>query len=223
MSHGFSPFARCKTITQELLDNGLNQEFSHPVDPEMDGLKDYLARVPNPMDLRTIAAKLNEEAYATPLEWYNDVCLVFENARAYHNPATLWHQIATYNLAEFKKTAFGFGCHDAQEWYAKVSEAMLRLQQAIAASPVPQGIDPMILSIIRRAESQPPLASQSIADVVDRINQQIEDETVKYDVLCLLKETEPGLKVDGDRLTINADTLTDLSLNALSLYVKAHT
>jgi hypothetical protein len=223
MAHSISPFTRCKTITQELLDNGLNQEFSHPVDPEMDGLKDYRARVPNPMDLRTISAKLNEETYTTPLEWYNDVCLVFENARAYHHPSTLWHQIATYNLEEFKKTAYGFGCRDAQEWYTKVNEAMLNLQVAISASPVPQGIDPMILSIIKRAESQPPLASQSIADVVERINQQIEDENVRYDVLSLLKETEPGLKIEGDKVTINADTLTDLSLNALSLYVKAHT
>jgi hypothetical protein len=174
------------------------------------------------MDLGTVLSKLTENSYPTPLDWYNDVCLVFENARLYHSPESMWHGIATYNLAEFKKTALGFGCHDAQEWYAKVCEAMLKLQTAIAESPVPQGIDPMILSIIRKAEPLLPLAAQSIADVVDKVNGLIEDDSVKYDILCLLKETEPGLKIEGDKITINADVLSDLTLNALSMYVKAH-
>jgi hypothetical protein len=215
-------FARCRAITQSLLDHPLNFEFSRPVDPK-DGLDDYYSVITRPMDLGTVLSKLNDDAYQTPLEWYGDVCLVFENARLYHPPASMWHGIATYNLAEFKKIALGFGCRDPQEWYTKVCETMLKLQTVIAESPVPQGIDPMILSIIRKAESLPPLAAQSIADVVEKINGQIKDDGVKYDILCLLKETEPGLKIEGDKITIDADVLSDLTLNALSMYVKAHT
>jgi hypothetical protein len=132
------------------------------------------------------------------------------------------HHIAAYNFAEFKKMALGFGCADPQHWYDMVSQTMLKLSQSVAQSPVPQGVDPLIQSISRKAESMPPAAGQSIADLVDKINKRIEDDNVKYDVLCLLKETQPSLKIDGEKLTIDADTLDQRTVNALILYLKAH-
>ena len=67
----------------------------------------------------------------------------------------------------------------------------------------------------------PPPSSQAIAELVEKINSRIEDENVHFDVLCILKETQPGLKIEGDSLTIDADKLSQLALNALLLYVKA--
>jgi hypothetical protein len=215
-------FARCKQITHELLERPLNLEFSKPADPEKGELHGYLDVIRRPMDLGTIEATLNQDGYATPLEWYNDVCLVYDNAMKFHPQGSFWWAIAHYNMMEFKRMAIGFGCSDPQQWYDWVSQTMFKLNKYISNGPVPQAIDPLILSVKKKAESMLPPTPQSIADLVDKINRRMEEDDIRYDVLCLLNQTQPNLKIDGPEFTIDADTLTDVTLNALSLYVKAH-
>jgi hypothetical protein len=214
-------FVACRAITQELLSNPLNVEFSRPFDPQ-EGQLDVTKSLVHPMDLGTVLTKLDQNAYPTPCDWYNDVCLVFENCRFYHPVNSLWHAIATYNLKEFKKMTRGFECRTTHEWYNTASQAMLKLQIEIAESPIPQGVDPMILSIVKKAHSLPPLFPQAIADVIERINIRVLEESKRYDILCLLKQMEPQLKLDEDKLTIDSDMLSDVTLVALSLYLKRH-
>jgi hypothetical protein len=215
-------FAVCKAITRDLLDRPLNASFSKPIDTRQESLSGYSEVVDRPMDLGTIDAKLTENAYATPHDWYTDVCLVYQNALRFHAPGTAYHQIAEYNLAEFQKMAIGFNCSDPQHWYDMVNIAMAKLSRTIASGPVPQGIDPLILSIIKKAGSMLPPTPQLIADLVERVNTKLDDEIVKYDLLSLLKETEPDLKMEGDKVSIDADSLSELTLNALLLYLKSH-
>lgn len=214
-------FARCKAITHELKDRPLNVYFLKPVDPEKEGLPGYFDVITKPMDLSTVQAKLNNDQYTSPLDWYHDVILVYDNALTYHKPDTIWHKIALYNLQEFKKLALGIGCNDPQTWYDMVNNTMFKLSTAMADGPVPQGIDPLILSVLRKAEEMVPPSSQSIAEMVDRINKRIDHEDVKYDILCILKETQPDLKIDGEKMAIDADNLSVDSLKALSLYIKS--
>lgn len=214
---------RCKAITDELKKRPLNSYFLKPVDPEKEGLENYRKIVTTPMDFETIEKRLNSQYYNAPIDWYNDVCLVYENALKYHPKESIFHQIAEYNLNEFKKKAIGFACSEPHQWYEMVTQAMNKLSKEIARGPVPQGVDPLILSIVKRAENElPPPQPKVIAEVVEKINTMIEDDNVRYDVLCILKETEPNLKIAGEKMTIDADGLLPASVNTLSLYLKAH-
>lgn len=212
---------RCKVITHELMDRPLNGYFREPVNPEKEGLTNYNEIVKCPMDFSTINERLKNDYYNTGLEWYNDVCLVYENALKYHPEGTIFHQIAEYNLHEFKKHAIGFGCTDTQQWYDMVTKGMHSLSEEIAKGPVPQGVDPLILSIVKEAEGMMPLKSREVAELVDKLNKTLDNEDVHFDVLCILNETEPQLKIDGEKVLIDADTLSQKSLNALYRYIKS--
>lgn len=213
---------RCKAITEELKKRPLNIYFLNPVDPVKESLENYDKIVTTPMDFDTIERRLNSSFYNAPIEWYNDVCLVYENALKYHPKESIFHQIAEYNLNEFKKKAIGFACSDPQQWYDMVTQAMNKLSKEIARGPVPQGVDPLILSIVKRAENEAPPNPQVIAEVVEKINVMLKSDDVRYDVLCILKETEPNLKIQGEKLPIDADSLSHRSVNALAMYVRAH-
>lgn len=212
---------RCKAITHELMDRPLNGYFREPVDPIKEGLKNYNEIVEHPMDFSTIDKRLKSDYYPSGREWYNDVCLVYENALKYHPKGTIFHQIAEYSLNEFKKQAVGFGCTEPQQWYDLVAKGMRELSEEIANGPVPQGVDPMILSIIKKAEGMVSLNPRYIAEVVDKLNRKLDNDDVRHDVMCILNETEPQLKIDGESMTIDADALSQQSLNTLYLYVKS--
>lgn len=212
---------RCKEITAKLMEHPLNSYFTHPVNPLKEGLVGYDDVIKKKMDLGTIQSNLKSNKYTSPHEWYQDVELVYQNALKYHPATSIWHSIAKYSLKQFQTEAIGIGCTTPKEWYCLVGETMKKLKKNIANGPVPQVIDPLVLSIVKKADSMPPPSSQAIAELVEKINSRIEDENVHFDVLCILKETQPGLKIEGDSLTIDADKLSQLALNALLLYVKA--
>ncbi|OHT06577.1 Bromodomain containing protein [Tritrichomonas foetus] len=210
--------SRCKALTSDLTERPLNSYFIDPVK----NLDNYFEIIKTPMDYRTINNNLKNDKYSSALEWYNDVCLIYDNAMTYHPKGSVFHSIAKYNKKEFQKLALGIGCPDPQSWYDLTCKTMQKLSTAIANGPVPQGIDPLLLSIVKKAELMPPPTPQLIADLVAKINGKLEDQNIKLDVMSLLKETQPSLKIDGEKLTIDADSLSDITLNALSLYVKAH-
>ena len=212
--------ARCKALTQDLMERPLNCYFKSLNSLSLEG---YNEIIDHPMDYQIIEDKLKNDKYNSAIDWYNDVCLIYDNAMKYHESRDInFFEIARYCKKEFQKAALGIGFSDPQEWYDLTCQTMKRLSKLIANGPVPQGIDPFILSIVRKAESMPPPNPQSIADLVAKINMLIENMTIKMDVITILKETHSNLTIEGEKLTIDADQLSELTLNSLYLYVKAH-
>ena len=62
--------------------------FLFPPDPQGWGLPNYDSIVKHPMDLSTVEKKLNQDMYATPIEFIYDLRLIFDNMRAYYAPNT---------------------------------------------------------------------------------------------------------------------------------------
>lgn len=218
---------RCKKITEDLMDRPLNSYFALPAKD----LENYEEIIENPMDFETITKKLKNDKYSSAIEWYKDVCLIYDNAMKYHPENSIFHSIAQYKKKEFEKIAIGIGCPDPQSWYDLTCQTMMKLSEIIANGPVPQGVDPMLLTIAKKAELMPPPTSQTIADIVSKLNEKQDDYNVRMDVITLLKETQPKqnlenedkkLLIEGEKITIDADSLSPTTLNALSLYVKAH-
>ncbi|KAH6855763.1 Bromodomain-containing protein [Chaetomium sp. MPI-CAGE-AT-0009] len=57
--------------------------FKDPVDPERDGVPDYLTVVKNPMDLTTMKAKMDARQYADETEFLADMNQIFTNCYTY--------------------------------------------------------------------------------------------------------------------------------------------
>jgi hypothetical protein len=60
--------------------------FAVPVDPVALLIPDYPYIITKPMDLSTVAKKLNAKQYRTMKEWSADVRQIWENARVYNRP-----------------------------------------------------------------------------------------------------------------------------------------
>jgi hypothetical protein len=188
---------RCSDLLKWLRERPLNSMFADPVNPLDDGFEDYFDVIKQPMDFSAVGSKLADRCYSTAHEWYNDICLIYKNAMTFHPPDSLLYQVAEYNLAEFKAMALGMGCSDTQQWYDLVNEAMAKLSRTIASGPVPQGTDPLVLSIIQRDSRLPDLGPESLETIADKINARANDRAFRNDLLCLLRKTEPNLKSEG--------------------------
>ncbi|KAK8888699.1 hypothetical protein M9Y10_033434 [Tritrichomonas musculus] len=218
-----SDFERCKLITDELISQPLNQYFT-VIDPKKDGLVDYFDIITQPMDFSTIQSKFKSNKYGNEYEWYKDVCLIYENAMKYHPSDSIYHKIAEYCSKQFKKrtTGFEFTESSQQEWFNAVCRQMQKLAEAVSKSPVPQGVDPLIISIIEKSKTLTPPPILIIPDIVNKINKLMKDDKCREEIVYILRQLQPSLQFESDDITINLNSLAQSSLNAIYLYSRAH-
>ena len=75
----------CTTVLRSLTQRDrLAFPFMKPVEPDAQGIPDYLEVIKEPMDFGTIQRKLQEKTYASPLQFRDDVRHVFENCMRYN-------------------------------------------------------------------------------------------------------------------------------------------
>ena len=81
----FALYAVCIEILKEVMAAQDAKHFLSPVDPESDGLPDYLTYIDTPMDLGTILEKATGRGghYTTPHDIYCDVITVWRNCLIY--------------------------------------------------------------------------------------------------------------------------------------------
>ena len=211
---------RCKNITKEVMEQPINVYFRKLKLKELPGYLDYVKK---PMDLETINNNLNEGIYKTPGQWYTDMVLVYQNAMTYHRPDVIWHSIADYCLNSFKQKAHEIQTADVQKWYELLNKRLYKLTETIARSPIPQIVDPLVLSTIKKAETIPPPSTSTIPYFVEKINKLATDESCRRDIICILHDSQPDLKISDEKeeFSIDADSLSSTTLNALILYVNA--
>lgn len=214
-----SSLHRCKQITQSIREHPLHAFFYSLSTAK---LPEYEKYITNPMSFEMIQQKLETDEYKTIADWYADMLLVYHNALAYHKKDTVWHQVAEYCLNDFKKKYPDIQTQSIQNWYELINKKMVAMSELIAESPVPQVIDPLILSAIKKAEFMAPPSGTTIADLVAKINKSIDNPQFKLDILTILEKTQPDLKIEGEKFTVDADALKPLALNAILLYTSSH-
>lgn len=74
----------CGALLEKLMKHKHGWVFNKPVDAAALGLHDYFEIIKNPMDLGTVKDRLNQNWYKSPLEFAEDVRLVFQNAMTYN-------------------------------------------------------------------------------------------------------------------------------------------
>ena len=217
MSDGISELEKHELIqsTQKMIDDSIYWLFKEPVSKDV---ADYYTIITDPIDLSTILDKLKNDKYKKFVEWYNDIVKMFDNALLFNKDSPFIVTITQYLLEKFKNEYEIRALPSTKEWWERVSEQMNKIQKLFAESPVIQGYDPMISSIIKTSENKPPPNQHDIALIASQLGPKIqENEDIRRDVYMILKATEPN-KIT-DKIDINA--LSASSQYALFSYLEA--
>jgi Bromodomain extra-terminal - transcription regulation/Bromodomain len=97
---------KCVVILRHIREKDVERGafFSEPVDPVALGIPNYRQIITEPMDLGTVARKLEGNQIDTPEEFARLVRLTFENAITFNvDPNHSVHQVARFLLIEFNK------------------------------------------------------------------------------------------------------------------------
>ena len=215
----------CQEITKSCISRAINVFFLNPVDPEMDDLPDYHQIVTNPMDLTTVENKLKNSQYASPSEWYGDMCLIYENAIKYHTEKnTIWGIIAQQLLEDFKKMASGLHIKTQSEWIDELVKQKRKISELISSSPIKHGQDVLINGCIKRAEALGRFPRETLPELIDKLNtlfKRDEGRTAFFQIMKLTQKEQPVTTDEEGNSVVDVDKLKDHTLNAVSLFAHA--
>lgn len=218
-----SAYEMCVQTTQSFIDRALNVFFLNPVDPEIDDLPDYNTVIKEPMDLTTVKTKLANRQYDSPHSWYHDMCLIYNNAIAYHKETSIWGIIAGQLLHDFKRIAHGFQAKTPQEWADLYLEQAKKFGEVLSSCPVKMAQDPIVIGCVKRSDGMPNFPSHKIPELVSKLNKMFKQDEIRTNVLTIIKLSQkdfPLANEDG-KVNVEVEKLKDHALNALYLYVKA--
>ena len=212
--------AKCKNITQEMIESPLTAVFAHAV---IEDLPNYLNVIKKPIDFEKIRENLSNNVYKTVSQWNDDMLLVFTNAMRYHDPEVIWHKIAEYDLSIYRKKVESFISKDSQRYYDKMNKAMRELTKLIQESPIPQGTDPLVIDCERRAEHAPmPNGnSQTVFDLDEKLSKLMQNKKYKEEIFAILKDTNPDLDANSNDIEVDIDSLPSQTINSLIYYTQS--
>lgn len=213
---------QCKTITKDFLKRPCALLFSAPIDPIAEGLENYDQVVKKRMDLGTIYNNLQKRLYNDTIEWYDDMCLVFQNAIDYYPKDSKLSLIASYLLDEFKKSAFGLNISSEKDWANSVQKLSSKLTSIISQPPSFQSSTQNISALFQRAEKTHEPDKQAIASYVDKLNAITANDDIREEVIGILKEVEGMCLADIIAQPVDLDKLKPNSLKTLVVYANEH-
>ena len=129
----------CKQITNKLIKKPISYFFRRPALSDIsDGKsrKKYLDVVKCPMDLETILKKLNEQKYASILDWKHDVHLILENCQKYNGEDHPYTDMAK-ELFEHLFNSYVEKIPETEEeaWHLQFTKKFSKLVQVIDSKP----------------------------------------------------------------------------------------
>lgn len=196
---------RCLDITLDLCRRPINTIFQN---------------LPDGTGLALVRQRLESGEYTSPAAWYEAVCEVFERELNRHPPGSPTHSAAAYGLKEVHRLSQGLSFRDPQSWYELVRRKMRKLSGVISESPVCQGVDPFIISLVARAIACPSPSPRNLPDIAARASELLADARARHDAVCLLKEADPSVEVDGDRIRVDLERLRTCAADALLRYLE---
>ena len=84
---------QCRNIIDKLKKNQNSWPFKEPVNPQQ--VQDYYQKIKDPMDLLTLEKGVESGKYKTKVVFEKDLRKIFNNARTYNKPGTIYHKYAT--------------------------------------------------------------------------------------------------------------------------------
>lgn len=223
---------KMKEIMEKIRGKAISQMFSRPVDPVSDNCPDYPEIIKNPMDLGTIAQKLEENKYSTVAEWKSDVDIVWTNSLTYNKNNQTLVMITTEMQDAFNELSMYLSDDPYGDWCSKLIGLREQLKQATkcyesgtsasksSKSPIFKSLsgktkDKTTKSLKTKKKLQVKKLSKAvITKLVKQIN-SITDENIILSLYEVIEDEEPYIQQSGDVLEIVPSALKPSTLVAL--------
>ena len=214
---------KIKEFTDAMVKDELYETFLKPV-----SLPDYLDYIQKPMCFDFITEKISSKKYKSKKDWYNDVCLIFENCIKYHSQTGDIYNLvedSKYFLLKFKKDTKYF-MKDEKEWFDKVVELSNKIAVLITQlSSSGQRNSSTVLNSIKRAQDPKrppkPLTNNDILLLAEKANELSKEPDINEDFYSLLKEAEGMSNETASAGPVKIEELNPITQAALQLYVTA--
>lgn len=109
--------------------------FARPVDPELDGARDYHEKIKKPMDLGTVYSKLQENKYMNVEKWKEDMNLIWKNATIYNPEVSPIHAIAKELNEVFRRCCETIPKNEIDAWTYQVRKTHSKLMRLLESKP----------------------------------------------------------------------------------------
>lgn len=109
--------------------------FRDPVDPESDGIPDYVRIVRNPQDLGTIRARLLASEYSAMSAWESDTRLVWSNCEKYNGKASLVGKLAAAMTRKFDRLVKDVCPTTSVKWVERMAHLYVKLDKTMQIAP----------------------------------------------------------------------------------------
>ena len=126
-------YKHCVKITKKLLSLPISLYFLSPVTDEI--APDYSSVISHPMDLGTVAERLDDHYYLTVKDWEKDVNLVWKNAMKYNPETELVYASASELHKRFQKMVKTIPETQDEEWVFKMRKIHDKLSLLLMAKP----------------------------------------------------------------------------------------
>jgi len=210
---------QCILITRKLAAKPMHRYFLDKVPESTIG---YYEMIKKPMWFHQVLENLISNKYKSISEWSDDIKTIFGNALIFNQPEDVLYQIAKYSEKKFSEEIRYQKIESPKSWINHVNELMKRFILLAGKSPISQGVDPLIFDIVERTRNVAPPTQYENRSVAEYILKRIDNiNEVRYNVLEILKITEPFLNMSKEPITIDFEVLGNHSKSALYEYMKS--
>lgn len=214
-------------MTTKLEDDPMHLLFKDSSMLNDDYLTNYSKIVTKPLALDIIHNNIVTKKYSGPTHWYNDVCLMYQNAIDYHNsgnPGTVPDLVylAHFLLWKFKKE-HKYMLLKNETWMAKVIKKSNEITEIIKTMPISSRRSSNINNYLKKNDSHlEPMNPRDVTPLVEKLNTALADVEFRQDIFQLLKIAEniepPNIPND----TIDFEKLKPATQNAIKDYLYRH-
>lgn len=202
--------------TNKMYEEELYKIFKDPVSRDIEGYYDIIKR---PICLKDISNKLVNNEYTHFIQWYNDMILMFENAKTFNPPTNDIHFLADYLQTKFEEEYHGRSLTTHAQWAEAVGKQIQKIQDLISKSPVTQGYDPLLKSIIAEAVDMPLSAHDEYMVSKEATKLIQENEKCRNEIYNIIQLLSPNAFNGTNQLEMSS--LSDKVKNALKIYIDA--
>jgi hypothetical protein len=132
---GKQDLERCIAATKKMKRSLYAFPFHQLPDRDSEAMRDYFQNVARPIDLATVLANLEQNAYGQIQEWVEDMNLIWENAINYNGADSMIGAAAIAMKEKFARVLEWLPLNAEEKWLAKLGRVLQEYTEAGKTEP----------------------------------------------------------------------------------------
>lgn len=211
----------CLDIVKEIGEHPIAEIFLNPVDPELDGVPDYLDKIKEPSDLSTVQSNLECKKYKNIEEFKHAMNLIWENAKLYNGPNSLITAIADRLSTIFQHRMKPLEERPYDSWVNDYLQAQTTLYKLFRSQPKPLemfNLSPDMEMLVPERKMARSYLTHEDQKFFAKNFKLIEDPAALTKIIHIISETEPTIDFSEEEIQINLAALSQKTIRMLKAW-----